>query len=165
MRIFIGMALMAAVMAPSATARAQQSDAQRLCAASTGVPAEQRLENCTAVIEAGQESPQNLAIAFYNRCTVYPNKPVYERTAADYFPANVLRPDYTVAPVNIRLAQLDKPQESQAVQDKGQPAGPDPKDAAALRTRAFSNLVGRNYERAIADFDDCLLYTSDAADE
>jgi hypothetical protein len=78
MRVLMGVALMAATMAPVVAARAQQSDDRRLCFAGAGVSPEREIESCTAVIEAGLETPQNLAIAFYNRGNAHLNLKDYD---------------------------------------------------------------------------------------
>jgi tetratricopeptide (TPR) repeat protein len=82
-RVLMGVAaLLAAAMAPIAAARAQQSDELRACTA--GTAPEQKLASCTAVIEAGLETPENLAIARDNRGNLYLNKPDYDRAIADF---------------------------------------------------------------------------------
>ena len=56
----------------------------RLCGANVGVSPEQKLESCTAVIKAGRETPQNLAIAFNNRGNVHLNLKDYDSAIADF---------------------------------------------------------------------------------
>ena len=65
MRVLMAVAMMAATMALPAGARAQ-SDERRQCFATDGVSPEQKLRGCTAVIESGGATPQNLVAAFIN---------------------------------------------------------------------------------------------------
>src|SRR5262245_17205482 len=100
MRVLMCVALLAATMAQVMAARAQQSEDQRLCRASTGVSREQRLKSCTAVIKARLERPkdhfnnQNLATAYNNRGNVYLGLRDYDRAIADYDRAVELDPHY-----------------------------------------------------------------------
>src|SRR5471032_1564876 len=64
--------VLAAIVALSVPAGAQTPDAQRQCAAANQTP-EQQLQNCTTVIEAGQDPPQSLAIAYRRRGNIYLN--------------------------------------------------------------------------------------------
>src|SRR5438874_1802464 len=95
-RILTGVVLVSAAMMPGVVARAQQTNAYQLCSATSGTPAEQRLASCTSVIEAGTETPENLARAFYNRGIVYFGKQDNDSAIADFDQAISLDPSIAV---------------------------------------------------------------------
>src|SRR5208282_4616019 len=116
-RVILGAALMAATAALVAAASAEPSEDRRLCLAGTDVSREQRLVTCTAVIKAGLEMPQNLAIAFNNRGNVHLNLKDYDRAVADYGRAIELNPKYAIAFNNRGFAYRSKGRYDRAIQD------------------------------------------------
>jgi len=81
MRVFMAVALMAAL---SSAAAAGLPEERRQCFARDGVPADQKLVACTALIESGQETPQGLVTAFNTRGIAYHNKQDYDSAIRDY---------------------------------------------------------------------------------
>ena len=128
-------ALAAGTLALGIAARAQQSEDQRLCSASTGVSREQRLERCTALIEARPARPQDsfanqtLATAFNNRGAVYLDLRDYDRAIADYDRA------ITIYDETIR---------------------DNPNDTSAYLARAKAYGLRENIDRAIADLNEAI---------
>jgi tetratricopeptide (TPR) repeat protein len=55
------------------------------------------ISGCTAVIHSGQETRGNLAIAYYNRGTLYFRKKDYDRAIQDYDQATRLNPQHANA--------------------------------------------------------------------
>ena len=82
----------AAAMLMSAGANAQPSNTRRLCLGGNEVPLEQKLSACTAMIESGQEPPQNRAVAFERRGLALFEKKDYDRAIADYDQSLTLNP-------------------------------------------------------------------------
>src|SRR3978361_587206 len=93
----LGLALVAAAIGIPPAAGAEPADDQHQCAAATGVSPEQKLTSCTAVIAAGTETPQNLAVAFSNRGGAYLSKHDPEHAIADLDEAIRLDPKFVVA--------------------------------------------------------------------
>ena len=82
MRVLMAVAMMAATMALPPGASAQQTDERRQCF--DGASPEQKLRGCTAVIESGGATPQNLVAAFINRGNAYLSKQDYDHAIEDY---------------------------------------------------------------------------------
>src|ERR1700683_3224373 len=75
------------------------------------------IEACTAIIQAGQETAQDLAAAFTNRGTAYNDKREYDRAIQDYDQAIRLNPNYAEALSNRGTAYNDKREYDRAIQD------------------------------------------------
>src|SRR5215472_7723732 len=163
MRAVLGAALLASAVAPLAAARAQQSDEMRLCTtASAGTP-EHRLESCTAVIEAGTETSQNLAIALYNRGSIYLSKPDNDRAIADFDEAIRLDPGDARFFNNRGRAYSNKGQYDRAIADYDQAIAIDPAYGAAFNNRGSAYRIKGQYDRAIADYDRTIELRPDLA--
>ena len=80
----------------AAPAAAQTPQQRELCYKTTAAD-EQTISSCTAVIQGGKESPQDLGTAYYNRGIGYQNKKDYDRALSDYDQALRLRPNYSSA--------------------------------------------------------------------
>lgn len=76
-----------------------QTPEQRQVCYRTGTADEQTISSCTAVIQGGKESQENLAIAYYNRGIGYQNKKDYQQALRDD-QALRLRPNYSSAFTN-----------------------------------------------------------------
>src|SRR5215467_10376492 len=148
MRVLVGAALMAAAMAPVVAAYAQQSEDQRLCSASSGVSLEQKLASCTALINAGHETPQNLAASFNNRGFVHLTLKDYDRAIADYDRAIAINPANAVVFYNRGVAYRNKGRYDRAIADYDRAIGIMPNYAAAFFGRGLAYQ-----EKAQWDFD------------
>jgi tetratricopeptide (TPR) repeat protein len=87
--------IIAAVLAIAATAgiaSAQLAPQWQGCTGNPGIEWDQQIKSCTALIQSGQEAPENLSIAYYNRALAYENKDDDERAIADYSEAIKLNP-------------------------------------------------------------------------
>src|SRR5262249_14818455 len=92
MRFRLSIALLSTTILQVAIANAQQSDAQAPCLAGRNAPVEQRLASCTEMIEAGHETPANLAAAYFNRGTIYLDKRDFDSAIVDFDQAITLDP-------------------------------------------------------------------------
>jgi tetratricopeptide (TPR) repeat protein len=88
-RIFAGAVALAAA---TGFAEAQLSPQWQGCTGNPGIDWDQQIKSCTALIQSGQETTENLSIAFYNRALAYENKNDDERAIADYNEAIRLNP-------------------------------------------------------------------------
>jgi len=77
----------------SGAATAQTLDQQRCLAPDPDL----KISGCTAVIQSGHETQQNLAIAFYNRGNAYVRKGQNDRAIQDYDQAIRLNPNFADA--------------------------------------------------------------------
>src|SRR5580693_1748094 len=77
----------------SGAATAQTADQQRCSAPDPDLS----ISGCTAMIQSGRETPENLAVAFYNRGTAYANKGQADRAIEDYDQAIRLNPNFAEA--------------------------------------------------------------------
>lgn len=102
-------ALAAAVWAAPGSAQTQ-AEARRMC---TDADPEVSFRGCTAMIESGRESGNNLALAFFNRGNFHNRKAQYDQALQDYDQAIRLNPSYDRAYGNrgnvwFRMGQLDR---------------------------------------------------------
>ncbi len=149
MRALTAAALMAvATMMLPAAIRAQQSDDRSRCFAREGVSPEQKLANCTAVIESGGQTPQVLVGAFNSRGNAHLNNRNYDRAIADYNETIRLDPKYAIGFNNRGLAYLRKGRLDPAIADFDEAIRLNPKYAMAFVNRAFAYQ-----EKAQWDFD------------
>ena len=93
------------------------------------------IDACTAIIQAGQETPKQLAFALANRGYAYRNKYAYDRAIQDLDQAIKLDPDNTLAFVNRGDAYRNKREYDHAIRDYDQAIKLDPNDAIALNGR------------------------------
>jgi len=82
-----------AFVAMMMSAMAQLSPHWQACTGNPGIDWDQQIKSCTALIQSGTESKENVAIAYYNRALAYENKDDYTRAIADYDEALRLDPD------------------------------------------------------------------------
>ena len=82
-----------ALAAMTGFANAQLSPQWESCTGNPGIDWDQQIISCSALIQSGDESTENLAIAFYNRGLAYENKEDYARAIADYSEAIRLDPN------------------------------------------------------------------------
>jgi len=85
-------AVIVATIALTLPLRAEPSDVQARCTANNLTPQE-RLESCTAAIEDAQKSPQDLAVAYYRRGSLYLGMRDQARAIAAFDQAVALDPN------------------------------------------------------------------------
>ena len=61
---------------------------------------------CSAIIDAGTDSRENIAIAYTNRGNAYHNKGEYDRAIKDHDKAIALKPNFTEAYSNLSDSSL-----------------------------------------------------------
>ncbi len=84
----LGVVVLAAALPVNA-----QSANWRGCTGNPDIDWQRQIIACTALIESGAETRENIAIAYYNRALAYENLDNYESAIADFSRAIVLNPD------------------------------------------------------------------------
>ena len=107
-----------------------QSENLKKCAleAEASVP-DRAIDNCTAVIQSGELSDHELAIAYYNRGFAFYSKRDYDGAIRDYDRAINIQPKYAPALVRRAHAHQEKRQYEGALADYEEAAQIDPKFA------------------------------------
>ena len=81
-----------ALAAATGFAHAQFAPQWQGCTGNPGIDWDQQIKSCTALIQSGQETTENLSIAFYNRALAHENKENDDLAIADYSEAIRLNP-------------------------------------------------------------------------
>jgi len=147
----------------AAPAAAQTPQQRELCYKTTAAD-EQTISSCTAVIQGGKESPQDLGTAYYNRGIGYQNKKDYDRALSDYDQALRLRPNYSSAFNNRGNVFQALGKYERAIQDYDQASRIAPNDPLPYNNRGNAwRRLGKS-EKAIADLDQAIRLKADYAD-
>ena len=150
----LGVATAALTAALWAVPGAAQPDRDaRWCRGEDGASLEQTIAGCTAVVERGQDTPQNVAVAFSLRGGAFYYKGDLARAIADYDQAIRLDPGFARAFNNRCWARAVVGRVQEAVADCDESLRLKPNVANTLENRGFANLKMGQYERAIADYD------------
>jgi tetratricopeptide (TPR) repeat protein len=129
-KVFLVAVVAATLM--SAWADAQPSNTRRLCFGGNEVPIEQKLSACTAMIESGQEIPQDRAVAFGRRGLALFEKKDFDRAIADYDQSLALNPKQVTGFINRGNAWQAKGYNNRAIEDYNQAIRLDQKNAIAF---------------------------------
>ena len=121
------------------------------------------IQACTAIVQTGQESPQNVAQAFLNRGNTYFSRTDYDKAVSDYGAAIEAAPG-DVRPYNDRgAAYLKKQQYELAIRDFNRGLELNPNDADLLYNRGGAYLRQHFCTLASADFDRAAALSPDYA--
>ena len=131
-KIWIHLAVLAAVAAGAGSASAYTDDQRKWCYAPEATDA-QTIEGCTALEQSGQFSGRDLAIILYDRGLSYENTKQYSLAMADFSQAIGLDPNY-----------------HEAFDDRGN---------VYTKTRDYDHAIA-DYDRAISLKSDVALYYS-----
>jgi tetratricopeptide (TPR) repeat protein len=85
------------------------------CRGGPGISTAAQVSGCTAIIESGRETNENLAEAFQNRCQTLSERGERDAAIADCDRAIELRPDYTDAYFKRATAYLNKGDDDHAI--------------------------------------------------
>lgn len=111
------------------------------------------IQACTTIINSGNESKENHAMAFTNRGIAYDRKGEYSLALADYDNAITLDPNSGNAFFNRGLLYGHERKYDSAIADFDKTIALNPKDAEAYFNRAISYSFKGEPDLAITDFD------------
>ena len=114
------------------------------------------LQHCTALVESGKLSEENLAKALIFRGFAYRSKGDYDRAIHDFDQAIRLKPDLANAFNNRGIAYDYKGDYDRAIQDFDQAIRLQPDYADAFNNRGIDYAYKGDYDRAIQDFDQAI---------
>lgn len=112
---------------------------------------------CTAVIQSGQFSGQQLAAAFNQRGIAYGRQGDYQHAIADYDEAISLDPKHVSAYNNRGIAYARSGDYERAIADYDEAIQLDPKYALAYNSRGFAYTRRGDDNHAIADLSEAIL--------
>ncbi|ANP47550.1 hypothetical protein ATE48_17390 [Candidatus Viadribacter manganicus] len=119
---------------------------------------------CTAIIQSGQETQTDLAIALINRGNVYAAQGDNARAIADYDKAIRLNPKDADAFYNRGNAHSAQGDNARAIADYDQAIGLNPQDVDAFYNRGIAHGAQGDNARAIADYDQAIRLNPQNAD-
>lgn len=114
------------------------------------------LQHCTALVESGKLSEENLAKALIFRGFAYRSKGDYDRAIHDFDQAIRLKPDFANAFNNQGIAYDYEGDYDRAIQDFDQAIRLQPDYADAFNNRGLVYGEKGNYDRAIQDLDQAI---------
>jgi lipoprotein NlpI len=143
----------AATMLFAAGAAAQTAAPGQECPLNSSAAPDQRIKSCTALIENGQASAHDRAVAYNNRGNAYLDKGDDDHAMADYDAAIRLDPSLTTAYNNRGNIWLDREDPDSAIAQFDAAIRLDPKFVLAYGNRAAAYSQKGDFDRALADAD------------
>lgn len=131
------------------------------CEANVSSNPDQALPHCTALIESGKLSPEDLPKAFILRGYAYRTKGDYNHAILDFDKAIQLKPDLANAFNNRGLAYDYEGDYDHAIKDFDQAIQLQPDYSDAFNNRGLVFGEKWNYDRAIQDFDEAIKLRPD----
>jgi Tfp pilus assembly protein PilF len=141
-------------------AKAQTLDQQRCADRNPDVS----ISGCTAVIQSGQQSPENLGVAFRDRGLAYYRKGQYDRAIQDCDDAIRLNPNDAWAFLMRGVDYAVTRHHDRAIQDFGRAIQIKPDNEIAFRHRGIEYLATNQPGRAIRDFDQAIQIKPDGVE-
>ena len=118
------------------------------------------IDHCTAAIQSGELSDQELAVAFHNRGLAYYHKKEYDRAIEDYDHAIRLGLKDSDSFYHRGLAYFEKNDYNRAIQDFDEALKLNPDSVAALQKRGWAYETKNDYDQAIRDYDRAIKFTT-----
>ena len=137
---------------------AQISKEWSQCSGREGPVADVVISGCSAVIQAGQDSPKRLATAFNNRGVAYKVKGEYDRALEDYDRAILLNPSFANAYNNRGVIYRLKGEYDRAIKDYDEAIWLDSNVPASFYNRGIAYSETQDYDNALGDFDVVLRF-------
>jgi len=150
-------------LAFAGNALAQSEDANwKICGNDSANP-DLRIAACTAIVQSGQETAENAAIAYYDRGNAYDDKDQLDRAIADYSEAIRIKPDYANAYRNRGQAYGRTAHYDDAIADFDRAIALEPNHVDAYSNRGFAYYYKGQYDRAIQDENQAIQLAPDDA--
>ena len=149
--------LAAALLAPSGIVRAQLSPEWQRCVNSGNrLDVDLQIGGCTAVIQGGRETNENLGIAYGNRGLAWRRKGDNAKAMADYDQAIRLKPDSAGSLNGRGNIHNDRKEFDRALADFDVAIRLSPYTAVIYNNRGNSWAGKRDYPRALRDYDQAI---------
>ena len=137
-------------------ASAQRSQNWEWCSDSGGTLLDRRVSACTAIIESGNETPENLARAYGNRGVAYDNKGKPDLAARDYDQSLGLDPTSAFGHrIRGNVYKL-KNDYDHAIAEYNESISLEPNDPHAYSNRGAVYYAKKDYDHAIAEFSEAI---------
>src|SRR5579872_7299732 len=154
-----------ALVAGIRPAAAANRDAEwKACNGSPGTSLTDQIAACTARIKSGDESPNQLFVAWYNRALTKYRMEQYQGAADDYAGALAIKPSDAEAWSGRGLADFHLNRFADAVSDFSHALEIDPRNADTLYQRGTANAALKKWDDAIADLDKAISLKHDFAE-
>ncbi len=151
--------LLSAAVAPAQTPRLKNI---LLCNSQDPSKSDAQIEGCSALIDAGDEKPETVAVAHNNRGNAYVTKGEYDLAIKDYDEALKLKQDYARALNNRGVAYKKKGDIDRALEDLDQSIKLNPMSAGTYANRAQIYETKREHGLAAADYDEAIRLSPSA---
>jgi tetratricopeptide (TPR) repeat protein len=112
-----------------------------------------KITGCTALIQAGQNTTENLSVIYNNRGTAYDDKGDYDHAIQDFNEAIHLNPNAESAYYGRGYAYKKKGDYDRAIQDFNEAIHLNPNFERAYYDRGNAYIDKEDYDRAIQEFD------------
>lgn len=152
--------LLALAAGTPAPAQEFRDDTWQLCFSDTAPP-DFSVGACTALIESGRETRDNLAAALFNRANAFAGRRLFDRAVLDYGQALRLFPDDPEFLANRGHALIELGRVDEAIADYDRALRQNPKLLAALDGRCNAHAIQNRIEAALGDCEAALAQAPD----
>jgi formylglycine-generating enzyme required for sulfatase activity/lipoprotein NlpI len=154
--LFISISLVVTAAFSTGSVVAQQTDAWTKCVNKEKAPRDVQISGCSTVIQSSQETPENLAVAFYNRGLAYYVIDKIDLSIADYTEAIRLNPKNARSWNNRCVSRTVAGRLQQALTDCNESLRLLPNQSNVLDSRGFTYLKLGQFDLAVADYNSAL---------
>jgi len=141
----------AGLLGDATATRAQQSQYWAWCENRLHAMPDLQIGGCSAIIQAGKETEQNLAIVFRNRGIAFKSKGNYDRAIEDYSQAIALNPQFADAYLSRGIAYKTMGDYNHAIEDYSHAIELNPGYADAYDARCYVKAILGRLPEALAD--------------
>jgi tetratricopeptide (TPR) repeat protein len=113
-------------------------------------------KGCTIIIQSRKETPENRAVAYSNRGTIWLSKKDYDRAVSDYDEAIKLDPNNPLPRYNRGTLWLQTERYDRAISDLDYAISLNPENFEYYNNRGRSYFLKGDYNRAIVDYNEVI---------